>query len=642
MPDTSSKSASRLRRVGLLAAGLAAALILPSLPSTAMEGDTVADRVLGQPDFTQNALSAVSASELNAPAAIAIDTSVTPNRVYVGDTGNNRVLGYLNAASFVDGADADLIVGQADFVSSGTGLTASNLDSPQGVAVDATGNLYVSDFNNNRVLEYNNPFSACRSFPCVAGPANLVFGQDSFTTGGCNRGGAASADTLCNPQGLALDGDGNLYVADQNNSRVLEYNLPLSTYTTADMVIGQTNFESINCDFNPTAETLCFPHAVALDGPGNLYVADSGNDRVLEFKAPLSTDMAAALLVGQPNFGSAVCSGPMRGAVNAKTLCAPFDVAVDGVGNLYVADLPSSRVLEYTAAVSTGDKTADLVFGQSGKFNSDTCFNGTHGNAVSAEGLCMPAALALDAAANLYITDTNNNRVLEYDQPISQVASPTPSASPTPNGAKISAPSKVSLKPVGIETGASSTANVIIKNIGKPGALTGIIMLKNNQPGTAFSLSSPGALDIPAHQTLTETITFKPDAISDSATLIVESNDPTKGALNIPLSGTGLPGQLSMPKTLTIVSTGVGVQGTASLVLKNDGKGVLTVSVPAANAPFRGGGASITIPAGAKSPPVAITFVPTSTTEVTQPIVMTIEPPGTGDTTITLKGVVKK
>jgi hypothetical protein len=387
----------------LQVAGVVAGLILTCLPSTAMQGDTIADRVLGQPDFTHNTLSAVSASEFNAPAAVAIDTSVTPNRLYLGDTGNNRVLGYLDAASFTNGAAADLVIGQADFVSSGAGLTASNLDSPQGLAVDGGGNLYVSDFNNNRVLEYSDPFSACQSFPCVARPANLVFGQDGFTAGGCNRGGAASSNTLCNPQGLALDAAGNLYVADQNNSRVLEYNLPLSTDATADLVIGQADFQSIVCEFTPTATTLCFPHALTLDGAGNLYVADSGNDRVLEYKAPLSTNMAAEFLVGQPNFQSAVCAGPMRSGINAKTLCAPFDVAVDGIGNLYVADLPSSRVLEYNSAIATGNKTSDVVFGQSGKFNSDLCSDGTHGHAVSAEGLCMPAALALDAHANLYI-----------------------------------------------------------------------------------------------------------------------------------------------------------------------------------------------------------------------------------------------
>jgi hypothetical protein len=199
------------------------------------------------------------------------------------------------------------------------------------------------------------------------------------------------------------------------------------------------------------------------------------------------------------------------------------------------------------------------------------------------------------------------------------------------------------LKAVGIGTGASSTANVIIKNIGKPGALTGTIALNNNQPGTAFSLSSPSTFDVPEHGTLTETITYTPDATSDTATLVIESNDSTRGALNIPVSGTGLPGKLSMPKTLTIASTGVDVQGTANLVLKNVGKGALTINVPAATAPFAGGGgASIRIPAGTKSPPIAITFVPTSTTEVNQPLVVTIEPPGTGVTTVILKGVLKK
>jgi sugar lactone lactonase YvrE len=631
-------------RFGVLqVAGVVAGLILTCLPSTAMQGDTIADRVLGQPDFTHNALSAVSASEFNAPAAVAIDTSVTPNRLYIGDTGNNRVLGYLDAASFANGAEADLVVGQADFVSSGVGLTANNLNSPQGVAVDGGGNLYVSDFNNNRVLEYNDPFAACQSFPCVAGPANLVFGQDGFTAGGCNRNGAASADTLCNPQGLALDAEGDLYVADENNSRVLVYNLPLSTDTTADLVIGQADFQSIICSFNLSAKSMCFADAVALDAAGNLYVADNGDDRVLEFKAPLSNNMAAIFEVGQPNFQTAVCSGPARSPDSAQTLCAPWDLAVDGVGNLYVADLPSSRVLEYTAAIATRNKKADVVFGQNGKFTTDICSNGTHGHAVSAEGLCMPAAIALDTTANLYIADTNNNRVLEYDQPIPQTASPTPSSSPTPDGAKISAPSKVSLKPVGIGSGASSTAKVIIRNIGKPGALVGTIMLNNNQPGTAFILSAPGAFDVPEHGTLMETVTFMPDAATDSATLVIESNDPTRGTLNIPVSGTGLPGRLSMPKTLTIASTGVGVQGTASLTLRNVGKGVLVASVPAATLPFVGGGESdIHIAPGESSAPIAIAFTPASTSEVIETLHVTIDAPGTGDTTVTLKGVVKK
>ena len=150
----------------------------------------------------------------------------------------------------------------------------------------------------------------------------------------------------------------------------------------------------------------------------------------------------------------------------------------------------------------------------------------------------------------------------------------TPTATATPNGAKISAPSKVTVKPVGIGIGASSTAKVIIKNIGKTGGLIGNISLANSQAGTAFTLSAPGPFDIAAHGSLTETVTFMPDATSDGATLSITSNDPTKGVINLNLTGTGLPGKLSVAKTLTFVSPGVGQAAPAkNLVLKNVGQG---------------------------------------------------------------------
>ena len=106
--------------------------------------------------------------------------------------------------------------------------------------MDTSGNLYVADVYNNRVLEYANPFTACdNTFPCVGGPANVVLGQGaSFTSNGCDydTGGVfsgASAIDLCYPEGVAVDGVGNLYVADASNSRVLEYNAPLITGAAA-------------------------------------------------------------------------------------------------------------------------------------------------------------------------------------------------------------------------------------------------------------------------------------------------------------------------------------------------------------------------------------------------------------------------
>jgi hypothetical protein len=221
-------------------------------------------------------------------------------------------------------------------------------------------------------------------------------------------------------------------------------------------------------------------------------------------------------------------------------------------------------------------------------------------------------------------------------------SSATPTATATPNGAKISAPSKVTVKPVGIGIGASSTAKVIIKNIGNTGGLIGNISLTNNQAGTAFVLSSPGPFDIAAHGSLTETVTFTPDATLDGATLSITSNDPTKGVINLNLTGTGLPGKLSVPKTLTITSKG-GAPGMADLVLKNVGKGILMGSVSAATAPFSGGGGGGAIQPGKPiSPPLVITFTPVMGASATSSVTITVDPPSSGSTTVTLKGVVKK
>jgi sugar lactone lactonase YvrE len=650
MPNSafSPPPSARLRRIGLLQTAVLVAIVLvSSLPSSAMQGDTIADRVLGQADFTHNLFSGVSASAIDSPGAVVIDTSATPNHLYVSDTGDNRVLGYRDVTSFANGAAADLVIGQPDFVSGGAGTTPNNLNRPIGVAVDAEGNLYVSDQGNNRVLEYNNPFAACDSFPCIAGPANFVFGQGgSFTSAACNHLGT-SADSLCQPQGMAVDAAGNLYVADKSNNRVLEYDSPLSTDTTADLVFGQKSFNAAVCadglapDPIPSAEGLCDPHAVAIDAAGNVYIADSGNNRVLEYNTPLSTDTTADAVFGQGgSFRSNACA-PSPGAAN---LCTPNYIAFDSTGNLYIADRPNNRVLEYNAPISGTSTTADAVFGQGDIFTTNVCADGTHDDpAPSAGGLCQPSSVALDADGNLYIADMFNNRVLEYDKPIPLSSTPTPSASPTPDGAKIAAPSKVKLKSVGIGTEATSTARVVIKNVGKSGDLIGGVSLSNNQPGTAFTLSSSGPFDIPPHAELTLTVTFQPDATADSATIMVESNDPAKSAFNIPVTGSGLPGKLSIPKTLTLRSSGVGVRATANLILRNVGKGMLLVSVPAATPPFSGGGGgAVSIAPGKSSSPIAIAFVPTSVGTFTQTLQMVIDAPSIGGTMVTLKGTVKK
>ena len=417
--------------IGLAIIG--AALVTPSI---AMQGDTVANRVLGQVDFVHNGLNLIDASGMLAPQAVAIDASVSPNRLYVSDSGNSRVLGYKDVATFVNGGGADLVIGQPDFLSGAcdqgtSNASANDLCDPVGVAVDADGNLYVADTNNSRVLEYHTPFSGCGSFPCVGPAANLVFGQGgSFTASGCNSdsGGSpvSSASDLCDPLGVAVAPNGDLYVADANNNRVLEYSSP-QTSATANNVFGQGgSFASSGCNSDTggsstaSASDLCDPVAVALDPSGDLYVADSSNNRVLEYSIPL-TSATANNVFGQG--GSFTSTVQDNGGVSASSLNAPIGVAADGSGNLYIAD-SNNRVLEYSDPLT--NQTAGMVLGQSGNFASGGCNSDTANLSISsADDLCLSSSffgtrggVAADGAGNVYVADFGNNRVLVYDSPL--------------------------------------------------------------------------------------------------------------------------------------------------------------------------------------------------------------------------------
>ena len=386
--------------VGTLTVALYAAMVIGAV------GDTTADRVLGQFDFSHNAANLIDGYGLANAESVAIDASASPNRLYVADTFNNRILGYKDVTTLANGGAADLVIGQPDFIS-GTldynGVTAESLSEPIGVAVDASGNLYVADNGNNRVLEYNTPFAGCGSFPCVGGSANTVFGQaGSFTSGTSNHGGL-SADSLSGPWGVAVDTIGNLYVADNGNNRVLEYNTPLTKDTTADLVFGQGGSFTVGTGDNGgvSAGSLFGPTAVALDASNNLYVADEGNSRVLEYDTPLTKDTTADTVFGQGgDFTLSTCN---KGGVSASSLCFPLAVALDASGNLYVADELNNRVLEYDTPL-TKDTTADTVFGQGGSFTSGTANNG----GLSANSLAHPTGVAVDASGNLYVADQPN------------------------------------------------------------------------------------------------------------------------------------------------------------------------------------------------------------------------------------------
>ena len=428
----------------------------------AATGDNIADAVLGQIDFAHNPINNAGAASLDSPSQMAVDLSGATEHLYVVDGASNRILGWNDATSFVNGQNADLEIGQPDFettrCNSGTagpdvaGLGADSLCLPGGVAVDGAGNLYVADTGNNRVLEYNQPFAQAIS---VGFAANVVFGQGgSFTQAVC----AQTAAGLCSPQGVASDSSNNLYVADAGNHRVLEFNQPLGTFnaitgagdTNADLVFGQgatgTDFASHNCVTNTdsaSAVGMCNPLSVAVDGSGNVFVGDDGDHRVLEFNQPLAPlniatgagDVTADLVLGQGSSGTDftdfTCYDGVGGdpAPSADGICNLNGLALDSAGDLFVTDISNSRVLEYLNPLATGggspgtpgssgDVTADVVFGQGGNFTTAVCGGAaSSGIAPSASVLCLPDGVAVDGSGDVLVADASNSRVLKYVNP---------------------------------------------------------------------------------------------------------------------------------------------------------------------------------------------------------------------------------
>ena len=306
-----------------------------------------AHAVLGQADFT-HADAALTASGMNGPAGIATDGL---GNIYVSDSVNNRVLQF--KPPFTNGMSASLVIGQPDFVTGAGNTTQNGLTGPAGLAFDNSGNLWVVDLDNNRVLEYKPPFANNMN-------ASVVIGQADFTSSAF----ATSASGLTLPFSVGFDASGDLWVTDGGNSRVLEFKPPFVNGMAASLVIGQTDFTSFGTASPPTASSLSSPVGVAFDSLGNLWVGDTSNNRVLEFQPTFATGMSASLVLGQADFTTSAAATTQSG------LSSPFEVGFDSNGNLWVADFGNSRTLMFSPAFSDG-QNASLVLGQA-NFTSAT------------------------------------------------------------------------------------------------------------------------------------------------------------------------------------------------------------------------------------------------------------------------------
>src|SRR5438552_11910671 len=206
--------------------------------------------------------------------------------------------------------------------------------------------------------------------------ASIVIGQSSFNTKTCS----GVQNGFCNPMDGEFDASGDLWVADNSNCRVLEFSAPLSGGENASIVIGQPNFTTGACSVSQNG--FFGPAAVAFDAKGNLWVVDQAGCRVMEFEAPFSNEENASVVIGEPNFATALCY--IGGSDTQNGLDFPQGLVFDSSGNLWVSDDGSSRVLEFSPPFSNYEN-ASLVIGQS----SFTAFNCT----TTQNGLCFPGTI---------------------------------------------------------------------------------------------------------------------------------------------------------------------------------------------------------------------------------------------------------
>lgn len=386
-------------------------------------------KVLGDPSFvgtannpTQlegNGPNVVEGREVSTPLGIALDTSVSPPILYIADSGNNRVLGYQYTTQLTPGSYADIILGQPDRFSNlpgGPGTARSTgLSSPSAVAVDSAGNVYVADTGNNRILRFPKPSLQANA---PAELPDIVLGQTSFSSRTAN-GGGISAKTLALSvngaprNGMAFDSSGNLWVADTGNNRVLSYPAGVLKSGTmgaaATLVVGQNDFTSSTAAMSATSKT-------ALANPLGISFDPAGR--------LLVTDVASRVVVYPPGItanGTVAIrilgidtSMPTTQATQIEVF-HPLGVLGTSAG-VIVADSLNNRVLlfptvdQWSPEATQFSPSATEVIGQT----SYTLSMANQGNGdASASSFNTPVELAT-SGSELYVCDFQNSRILVF------------------------------------------------------------------------------------------------------------------------------------------------------------------------------------------------------------------------------------
>ncbi|MDZ7640175.1 MAG: hypothetical protein U5J83_18305 [Bryobacterales bacterium] len=382
----------------------------------------------------------VEGREFFQPMGIAVDPAT--GAVYVADTLNHRVLGFADYLAFQNGAAASLVLGQSDFISTSAGGPAAGradaLNHPTGLAVDVSGNLYVADTANNRILRFakptlNWPGEGARQQP------DLVIGQSTLNTVSPNQGGtAATATSLSFPAaggiqnttnparvGLVFDSAENLWVTDFGNNRVLRFPAAslgsgASNAPAANLVLGQPDFTT---SATPSASGLAarqnkagvrFPFSIAYLPTGNLLCVGDSLGRVMVYANPAGNAQQATRILGVPtqaqaNQGVAVAQNVIGSGTNGVFATDAETIAVIDANNHRILLYPPFAT--WTAEGTQFSPNASVVVGQ-----DDFTRNGANrGSGIPGDNRFNRPLDATAFGGKVWLVDTFNHRVLRHN-----------------------------------------------------------------------------------------------------------------------------------------------------------------------------------------------------------------------------------
>ncbi|MFL5813126.1 MAG: hypothetical protein ACJ763_06075 [Bdellovibrionia bacterium] len=333
-----------------------------------------------------------------------------------------------------------------------TGVSTIGPKQPWGLAVDSSNNLYVADLNQHRIMKYDSSgvfqgwIGKVGTTPTGGATGCTSAAVGTFTPGWCTGGASTSGngDGMFNsPRAITVDGSGNLYVADQGNSRIGKYS---STGSFTGALQSVATYFSWHRSTSLTVSgsgdgMLSSPSGVARDSAGNIYAVDAGNSRINKYNSSGVFQGWIGKIATSPTGGAAGCAGA---AVNTVTpgwckggtskastvadgsLNSPRFIALDSSGNLYVGDMANSRINKFNSSGAfqgwIGGVNATPTGGDPGCSTAVAfdptpgwCIGGTTMNDVGDGVLHGIGGIAIDSSGNLYIADVFNNRIVKYN-----------------------------------------------------------------------------------------------------------------------------------------------------------------------------------------------------------------------------------